>query len=644
MAEQTPLKALFDGSGNPTSLAEFTVGDFVRVADGGTGVSSYSSGQLLIGNSSNGLTAATITGTSNQITVTNGDGSIVLSLPQNIHTTATPTFGRIGLGTSPSRSLHISCTDGIVLPVGTTAQRVGTPIQGEIRFNTTDTAFEGYDGSAWGALGGGAVQDADEDTYISAEVGSDNDELRFFTAGSERMRISNVGNVALGGTPSATTNGRFDVCGTGSTWIANFLSGTSGWGITIGNKTATAAGYATHIYWSGVDNGYGVIQPYSFTNSAARNLVLVPDGGCVGIGTALNEAGIRLLVNGATHSSTCVKTPYVCTGNVGFGTNTVSGVESIVVGNDAQATANCSITLGSCSCSTADKTIAGGYFTCATGEDSSAVGNYAKSLGVHSSAFGSIASSCGNCSIAVGRVATACGVCSSVFGIDSDAQGTKGVVVGFEALQLNNVSNSQVFGTCVCTLAEHSTAIGTHTCTGSSWATAVGYSSATDSAANYSSVFGSFARVNVACTVNIGGAVITKKDSGETTGGDFLQFAGTETTLMTKEIDLKTAACHTMTIPTNAKFWVNEMGVISTNISAMTTQPTIKIGCDDTNTSTLMASLQTVELTTENRRERYLPATPERGLQTITVEIATGATATTACGRFYFKGMLVENE
>ena len=184
----------------------------------------------------------------------------------------------------------------------------------------------------------------------------------------------------------------------------------------------------------------------------------------------------------------------------------------------------------------------------------------------------------------------------------------------------------------------------THTYTGSSWATAVGYYSATDSAANYSSVFGSFARVNVACTVNIGGAVITKKDSGETTGGDFLQFAGTETTLMTKEIDLKTAACHTMTIPTNAKFWVNEMGVISTNINTMTTQPTIKIGCDDTNTSTLMASLQTVELTTENRRERYLPATPERGLQTITVEIATGATATTACGRFYFKGMLVENE
>ena len=69
MAEQTPLKALFDGSGNPTSLAEFTAGDFVRIEDGGTGVTTYSSGQILIGNNSNELTAATITGTSNQITV-----------------------------------------------------------------------------------------------------------------------------------------------------------------------------------------------------------------------------------------------------------------------------------------------------------------------------------------------------------------------------------------------------------------------------------------------------------------------------------------------------------------------------------------------------------------------------------------------
>ena len=123
-----------------------------------------------------------------------------------------------------------------------------------------------------------------------------------------------------------------------------------------------------------------------------------------------------------------------------------------------------------------------------------------------------------------------------------------------------------------------------------------------------------------------------------------MQFAGTDTTLMTKEIDLEVAACHTITIPTGATFWVNEMGAISTCIDTLATQATISIGCDDTHTDTIMDNLQTIELTAAKKRERYIPNNSEDGLQTITVEIATGASATTACGRFYFKGMLVENE
>jgi len=100
----------------------------------------------------------------------------------------------------------------------------------------------------------------------------------------------------------------------------------------------------------------------------------------------------------------------------------------------------------------------------------------------------------------------------------------------------------------------------------------------------------------------------------------------------------------TITIPSGATFWVNEMGVISTCVDTLTTQATVSIGCDDTHTDTLLDNLQTVELTAAKKRERYIPNNAEDGLQTITVEIATGATATTAKGRFYFKGMLVEDE
>jgi len=46
-------------------------------------------------------------------------------------------------------------TGSAEIPTGTTAQRDGTPAAGMFRFNTTESSFEGYDGSAWGAVGGG---------------------------------------------------------------------------------------------------------------------------------------------------------------------------------------------------------------------------------------------------------------------------------------------------------------------------------------------------------------------------------------------------------------------------------------------------------------------------------------------------------
>ena len=43
------------------------------------------------------------------------------------------------------------------LPAGTTAQRTATPATGALRFNSTDASFEGYDGTEWGSIGGGAA-------------------------------------------------------------------------------------------------------------------------------------------------------------------------------------------------------------------------------------------------------------------------------------------------------------------------------------------------------------------------------------------------------------------------------------------------------------------------------------------------------
>jgi len=73
----------------------------LSVQEGGTGQTSYTNGQLLIGNTTgNTLTKATLTGTANQITVTNGTGSITLSVPQDIATTSSPTFAGLNLGSN----------------------------------------------------------------------------------------------------------------------------------------------------------------------------------------------------------------------------------------------------------------------------------------------------------------------------------------------------------------------------------------------------------------------------------------------------------------------------------------------------------------------------------------------------------------
>lgn len=62
--------------------------------------------------------------------------------------------GNIGFFTpTPAASFDIGSTDAVKLPVGTAAQRPGTPAAGMFRFNNDSSEFEGYNGTEWGAVG-----------------------------------------------------------------------------------------------------------------------------------------------------------------------------------------------------------------------------------------------------------------------------------------------------------------------------------------------------------------------------------------------------------------------------------------------------------------------------------------------------------
>jgi len=116
---------------------------------------------------------------------------------------------KVGIGTrTPSTTLHLSGTDALVIPVGDTSQRVG--VKGAIRYNNQDSTFEGYDGSNWGSLGG--VKDIDQNTYISAEdyPGANNNQLKFFTNGTQKAIIQPDGSLGVG---TATPNEILTVAG-----------------------------------------------------------------------------------------------------------------------------------------------------------------------------------------------------------------------------------------------------------------------------------------------------------------------------------------------------------------------------------------------------------------------------------------------
>jgi hypothetical protein len=64
---------------------------------------------------------------------------------------------RVGIGTTtPAVKLDINSTDAVRVPVGTTAQRP-TGATGYLRFNSSQGSFEGFNGTAWGSIGGGAT-------------------------------------------------------------------------------------------------------------------------------------------------------------------------------------------------------------------------------------------------------------------------------------------------------------------------------------------------------------------------------------------------------------------------------------------------------------------------------------------------------
>lgn len=99
------------------------------------------------------FTDSSITGTAANITG-------IAAVANGGHGASTAAQGLINLGA------RTSATGSNTTPSGTTAQRDASPVTGYFRFNTTLTKFEGYNGTAWGAVGGGATGGGSDDIFV----------------------------------------------------------------------------------------------------------------------------------------------------------------------------------------------------------------------------------------------------------------------------------------------------------------------------------------------------------------------------------------------------------------------------------------------------------------------------------------------
>jgi len=131
--------------------------------------------------------------------------------------TGVPTWGTLGIGaggtgaTSAINALIAlgsvtAATGSAKLPAGTTAQRDSTPASGYIRFNSDTVQFEGYTGSAWASVGGGAKGAGTDQVFFENDI----------TVTSNYTITSNKNAVSAG--PITINTGVTVTVPTGSTW------------------------------------------------------------------------------------------------------------------------------------------------------------------------------------------------------------------------------------------------------------------------------------------------------------------------------------------------------------------------------------------------------------------------------------------
>lgn len=102
------------------------------------------------------------TGSGSTTTVPSGFNAVVWCDGTNFFAGNTALVNNVVYQTGPNGAA--------MLPAGTTAQRPGSPVAGEVRANTDTSKFEGYIGGAWGSIGGGATGGGPDQVFVQNQA------------------------------------------------------------------------------------------------------------------------------------------------------------------------------------------------------------------------------------------------------------------------------------------------------------------------------------------------------------------------------------------------------------------------------------------------------------------------------------------
>lgn len=120
------------------------------------------------------------------------------------------------------------------------------------------------------------------------------------------------------------------------------------------------------------------------------------------------------------------------------------------------------------------------------------------------------------------------------------------------------------------------------------------------------------------------------------------RFNSAEIVIATDVVDLTLVTEHAPLLPAGTHLHLTQVGLIITSLYNLTTQPTVRFGVPGSPALHVPATLAT-SLANVFSRQSFTPASITQGIPAVTAGITVPAVATQLLGRFYWKGILIED-